>query len=53
VARYRAKVSMVIGLAATAILVLLIAVERRFSRALWIVATALAGLGLTVITLRP
>jgi predicted exporter len=51
VARYRAKVSMVIGLAATAILVLLIAAERRFSRALWIVATALAGLGLTIITL--
>lgn len=50
VARYRAKVSMVIGLAAAAIIVLLIAVERRFSRALWIVATSLAGLGLTLIT---
>jgi predicted exporter len=51
VARYRAKVSMVIGLAASAIVILLIAAERRFSRALWIVATALAGLGLTIIAL--
>lgn len=51
VARYRAKVSMVIGLAASAILILLIAAERRFSRALWIVATALAGLGLTIVAL--
>jgi len=51
VARYRAKVSMVIGLTMIAILVLLIAVERRFSRALWIVVTALAGLGLTITTL--
>lgn len=50
VARYRAKVAMVIGLAAVAILMLLMATERRLSRALWIVVTALAGLGLTVAT---
>jgi predicted exporter len=48
VARYRGKAAVVIGIAALAILALLVATERRLRRGLWIVSTAVAGLGLTV-----
>ena len=49
VARYKAKTAIVVAVALVAILVLLLATNQSLSRAIWIVSTTLAGVGLTVV----